>query len=290
MTGIRWTFVPLLTCAACVAQAGWLDETELELRFDDNLPRGQLKRDIKSDMAVAVTAEGGHGYQVTDNGRLTLTMTLSATGYRQYSGLDHVDAGVGVAYRHKFGLGPLAPEARASISATRLEYRHDGRDGWLYSAQLGVGKRLTERLGLTATYEFERRKSDYVLDRLLPTVPADVFDLTSRNFTLGGDYTLSSDYVLSAAYTIRNGDVVSTTMRNLPIFLVSSAIAEDPVFGGDRYAYKMKAITRGASLGVSRLINDRSSFTVGYEYIDSRAEGGVDYQANIVRAIYLHQF
>ncbi|BAL25249.1 hypothetical protein AZKH_2950 [Azoarcus sp. KH32C] len=282
--------MPLLTSAACVAQAGWIDEAELELRFDDNLPRGQLKRDIKSDMAVAIAAEGGRGYQLTENGRLTLTMTLSATGYRQYSGLDHVDAGVGLAYRHKFGLGPLAPEARASVSATRLEYRDDGRDGWLYSAQLGIGKRITERLGLTATYEFERRKSDDVADRLLPTVAADVYDLTSRNFTLGGDYTLSSDYVLSAAYTLRDGDIVSTTLRNLPIFLASSAIAEDRVFGRNRYAYKMKATTRGASLGVSRVINDHSSLTLGYEYIDSRAEGGIDYQANIVRAIYLHQF
>ena len=99
-----------------------------------------------------------------------------------------------------------------------------------------------------------------------------------------------TDYVLSASYTLRDGDIVSTTLRNKPIFLASSAIALDPVFGPDQYAYTMQARTRGLSLGVTRVIGGQGSFTLGYERLDSRAEGGIDYQSNLVRATYLHQF
>ena len=290
MARIRWIsiFWPLL--AMSTARAGWVDDVGLELRFDDNLPRGQLQRDIKSDTAVVASAATGVGYQITDNGRLSLTLSLSASAYRRYSGLNNANAGVEVAYHHRFGLGPLAPDLRAAASAVRLEYRDHWRDGWLYSAQLGMEKRITERLGLSATYQIEQRESDDIAVRLVPTIAADVHDVFSRNFIFAGDYTLSPEYVISAAYTIRDGEVVSTTLRNFPIFLASSAIADDPVFGTERYAYKMKAITRGISLGLSRLIASHASFTVGYEYLDSRAKGGIDYQANIVRATYLHQF
>jgi hypothetical protein len=275
---------------AADAAAGWLDEAGLELRFDDNLTRAQLDRDIKSDTALLVSAAAGTGYQLTDNGRLALSFTLSGAAYQRYRGLDNVNAGLGLTYRWKLGLGPYVPELRFSGSATRLDYRDAARDGWLYVAEIGIAKRLSDRAGLRMAYQVEQRKSDTVADRVLPAIAADVFDLKSRNVTLGGDYSIDPEYVLSAAYTVRDGDIVSTTLRNLPIFLVSDAIAADTVFGPDRFAYKLKAVTRGVSLGVSRLIGGQASFSLGYEHLDSHAAGGINYGASLVRATYLYQF
>jgi hypothetical protein len=288
----KWKWILTLVCGlhAAHAAAGWLDEAGLELRLDDNLTRAQLDRDIKSDTALLVSAAAGTGYQLTDNGRLALSFTLSASTYQRYGGLDNVNAGLGLAYRWKLGLGPYVPELRLSGSATRLDYRDAARDGWIYVAEIGVAKRLSDRAVLRMAYQVEQRKSDTVAGRLLPDMAADVFDLKSRNLTFGGEYSLSPDYVLSAAYTKRDGDIVSTTLRNLPIFLASDAIAVDTAFGPDRYAYKMKALTRGLSLGVSRLIGGQASFSVGYEHLDSRANGGIDYGANLYRATYLYQF
>jgi len=287
-----WKWLLPLACGlhAVDACAGWLDEVGLELRFDDNLTRAQLARDIKSDAALVLSAAAGTGYQLTDNGRLSLSFTLAGAAYQRYQGLDNISAGLGLAYRWKFGLGPYVPELRLSGSATRLDYRDAARDGWLYVGEVGIAKRLSDRAGFRMAYQVEHRKSDQVAARLRPAIPADVFDLTSHNLSVGGDYSLAPDYVLSAAYTLRDGDVVSTTLRNLPIFLVSSAIAADPVFGPDRFAYKLKALTRGLSLGVSRVVGRQASFSLGYEHLDSRAEGGIDYQSNLVRATYLYQF
>lgn len=290
MTVWKWVLPVVWGLHAMEASAGWLDEVGLELRFDDNLTRGQLDRDIKGDTALVVSAATGVGYQLTDNGRLSLTLALSGAAYRRYEGLNNLNAGLELAYRWKFGLGPHVPEIRLSASATRLDYRDEPRDGWLYLGEIAIAKRLSDRLGLRIAYQVEQRESDTVADRLRPTIAADVFDLRSHNLIFGGDYSLSPRYVLSAAYTIRDGDIVSTTLRNRPVFLASSAIAADPVFGPDRFAYKMKALTRGLRFGVSRVIGGQSSFTLGYEYLDSRAEGGIDYEANLVRATYLYQF
>jgi len=290
MTVWKWVLPVVWGVHALDASAGWLDEVGLELRFDDNLTRAQLDRDIKSDTAAVVSAAAGTGYQLTDNGRLSLTLTLSGSAYRRYEGLNNLNAGLELAYRWKFGLGPYVPELRLSGSATRLDYQDAPRDGWLYLGEIAIAKRLSDRSGIRIAYQVERRESDMVADRLRPTIAADVFDLTSHNLIFGGDYSLNPEYVLAAAYTIRDGDIVSTTLRNRQVFLASSAIAADPVFGPGRFAYKMKALTRGLSLSVSRVIGEQGSFTVGYEHLDSRAEGGIDYEANLVRATYLYQF
>jgi len=290
MRGSKWLLPLVLGLHAVDACAGWLDEAGLELRFDDNLTRAQLDRDIKSDTALLVSAAAGTGYQLSDSGRLALTLALSGSAYQHYDGLDNLNAGLALAYGWKFGLGPYVPQLRLSGTATRLDYRDAARDGWLYVGEIEIAKRLSARSGLRMAYQVEQRKSDSVGARLLPAIAADVFDLKSRNLSFGGDYSPHPDYVLSAAYTIRDGDIVSTTLRNRPIFLASKAIAEDFVFGPARYAYKMEAMTRGLSLGLSRIIGGRASFTVGYEHLESRAQGGLDYASNLVRATYLHQF
>lgn len=290
MTEWKWVLAVMLGLPAVDACAGWLDEVGLELRFDDNLTRAQLDQDIKSDTALVVSAAAGTGYQLTDNSRLSLTLTLSGSAYQHYAGLDNLNAGLELAYRWKFGLGPYAPELHLSGAATRLDYRDSARDGWLTVGEIGIAKRLSDRSGLRIAYQVEKRKSDRVADRLLPSIAADVFDLTSHNLILSGDYSVNPDYVLSAAYALRDGDIVSTTLRNRPIFLASSAIAADPVFGPDRFAYKMQARTRGLSLGLSRVVGGQASFSLAYEHQDSQAEGGIDYASNLVRASYLQQF
>jgi hypothetical protein len=289
----QWVFPVVLGLHAMDAGAGWLDQVGVELRVDDNLTRAQLDQDIKSDTALVVSASAGTGYQLTDNSSLSLRLALAGSAYQRYDGLNNLNAGLELAYRWKFGLGPFVPELRLSGSAARLEYRDAARDGWLTVGEIGIAKRVSDRTGLRMAYQVEQRRSDSVAERLAglpPEIAADVFNLKSQNLMFGGDYSLNSDYVISAAYSLRDGDIVSTTLRNRPIFLASDAIAADPVFGPDRFAYKMKALTRGLSLGVTRVIGRQASFTLGYEYLESRAEGGIDYQSNLVRATYLHQF
>lgn len=288
----RWKWLLPLVWGLCGAnaRAGWIDDVGIDLRYDDNLTRAQLEPDIKSDTALLVSAASATRYRLSENSNVSLTVALSGAAYRRYNGLDNLNAALALAYHWKSGLGPYVPELHVSGTATRLEFRDAARDGWLYAGELGIAKRLSDRARLQVAGQVEQRRSDTVAARVVPAIAADVFDLASRSVRFGGDYSLSADYVLAGAYTLRDGDIVSTTLRNLPIFLASSAIAMDPVFGADRVAYKMKALTRGLSLGVSRLIGGQASFTLGYEHLDSRAEGGIRYRSKLIRAIYLYQY
>lgn len=275
---------------AAGAAADGLDQVGVEFSYDDNLTRAQLARDIKSDSALAVSAAGGPRFQITGRDSLALTASLAATAYGHYRDLDNVSAGLALTYRRKLGLGPYVPQLSLSGSATRLEYRSDLRDGWLYGVEAEASRRFSERLALRAAYRYEQRDADRTPARLLAFIPADVFDLKSRSLGVSGDFTVLPRYVLSLGYTVHKGDIVSTTQRNLPIFLASSAIAPDPVFGGNTYAYKMQALTRAVSLGLSREMGRQASLSLGWEHRDSHAEGGIDYRSNLVRATYLYGF
>lgn len=285
----RWLVVAGMLQAG-MARADLVDTVALELRTDDNLSRAQLDRDIKGDIALAASADGGTAFQIGDSGRLKLSVTLGATAHREYQGLDRLEAGLAASYRHKFGLGAYAPVLVLGASATRLDYRDRFRDGWRYGAEIGVQQRITDRLGIHLDYLISVRRSDRIDKRVLPWIAADVYDLDTRSLRFGGDYLLAPQYVLTAGFALHKGDIVSTTLRNLPIFLASDAIAADDAFGPNRFAYRLPARTRDLELGVSRLIGRQSSMSLGYSYLDSRGEGGIDYQANLFRATYLRQF
>lgn len=284
----------LVLAAGCLwalhAPAAPFDQAGVEIVHDDNLTRAQLGRDIKVDTAIVLSASGGPRFQLTDHGSLSLKGTLAGSKYAHYDGLDNVQAGLALAYRRKFGLGPYVPQAGLTVSATRLDHRQGLRDGWLYAAEADVAKRLSDRWALRVFARRERREADDTPDRVVPFIRANVFDLSSNSWGLAADFIPASGYVLSAGYTWHQGDIVSTTKRNFPIFLASSAIAPDPVFGHDTYAYTMPARTGVLSLGVSREIGRQATLSLGYEYRDSRARGGIDYSGNVFRATYLYGF
>ncbi|NMF91007.1 hypothetical protein [Aromatoleum petrolei] len=272
------------------AWAAPFDDLGVELVYDDNLTRAQLGRDIKGDLALAVSTSGGPRFQLGDHDSLSLKGTLVATKYRHYDGLDNINAGLALGYRRKFGLGPYVPQLALTGSAARLEYDSRLRDGWLYAAEAEASKRVSDRLALRAFVRSERREADDVPERVVPFIRANVFDLGSRSAGIGADFAYDPRHLVSIGYTWHRGDIVSTTQRNLPVFLASSAIAPDPVFGDDTYAYTMHARTRVFSIGLSRELSRQASFSLGYEYRDSRADGGIDYSGNLFRATYLYGF
>jgi hypothetical protein len=272
------------------ANAELIDQIELGVRYDNNLTKAKMPSDIKTDTNLTIAVSSGNGYQLSDNGRLVWNAKLAATKYKRYHGLDNVSGGLDLAYRWKFGIGSTVPELHVSAGATRLVVNDSARTGWLYVSELGLSKRLSQRAGGQIAYQVERRRSDTLAARVLPTIPADVFDLKSRNLVLSGDYALTPDYVFAAGYSYRKGDVLSTTLRNFPIFLASTAIALDPVFGAEQFAYKLNALTQTANFGISRLIGEQTSVTLGYEYLYSRGTGGNDYKSSLIGLTYLKQF
>jgi hypothetical protein len=74
------------------------------------------------------------------------------------------------------------------------------------------------------------------------------------------------------------------------IYYASRALAEDPAFGPEAYAYKLPGTTWGARLGVSYSTTEHSLLGAAFERFDTHADGGNDYTKTIVEITWDYRF
>jgi len=271
------------------AAAAWIADVDAGFLHDSNLNNAELKRDIRSDRAVTASVSAGQFIQLDRDHSLTVTADVKSEIYHHFSGMNNIAAGATLGLRRKLGLGAAAPWLRLSGSAARLDFNEDLRDGWLYRAGLSGGKRVAERWELRAEYSFEKRTGDDATP-VVRNLPGDVFDLQSHAAAFDVRYSLSEKTMFFAAHTWREGDVVSTSMPNAKIFRTSTALARDPVFGAGISAYKLDAITRTFSVGVSHAVTSRSALNLSYQRQMTHGAGDNNYFKNVFAATYAHGF
>jgi hypothetical protein len=170
-----------------------------------------------------------------------------------------------------------------------MDYRSDIRDGWLYAAGLGAGKRISERVELSAEYRYEKRIADNP-GAMARGRSTDVFSQQNHTTSVRIDFVPSTPTMLSLGYSRRSGDITSTTLRNNAIFRISSAIATDTVFGADGVAYKMGATTHALSIGASHEVSSHASVNFSIERAASYGEGNINYYGNVIRGTFLYNF
>jgi Outer membrane protein beta-barrel domain len=287
--GLPAVLLTALAMPAAPARADWTAEAEAGAAYESNIGRGQLDSDIRSDTALTLAASAGTFFMPGDRGGLFLSADLSAASNLHYHGLSHLDLGLSAAYKYKFDVGPEAPWLRARGSVTRLNYQNSVRNGWLYAAGVGAGRRIGERWDLRADYGYERRSADENV-AVAPEFSGAAFAQRNRVFSANADYSWSEDTAFLFGYTRRQGDVTPTTQRNFTIFSASTAITADPVFGTDWFAYRLTATTHLVFVGVSRALSPRSSLNFGFERQVSHAEGGNDYTNNLSRISFAQTF
>lgn len=284
----------VLVCYACGAPAEWLLDTALAMQYNDNLSNASLDRDIKKDTALDLTMAPAYHLQVDGFTGLTAGVGFEAVKQLDYIGLDRVSAEVRGAVRRKFGLGLYAPWSRISGTVRYSGFNDDQRDGWSYTLSVAAGRYFTERLSVQVSYRFESHHSNRTKD--IPAlvqnfgIHGDAFDTDAHNFGITGLYQLNERLSLVLGYTFRTGAITASTLRNSEIFEASDAIAADPVFGPERFAYRIDADTSIFSAGVSFALNYRMSFNVNYAYQDSDAYEDLAYSNNLVRVELLYSF
>ena len=276
------------------AYGEWFLDTSVALQYNDNLPNASLDQDIKDDTAFEFSLSPGYHSQLSGYTGLTVSADLGVTRQLDYNGLDNIAAGVNAGLRRKFGLGLYAPWARISGSARYHGYDDGQRDGWLFTASVDGGKLLTDRLSIQLGYRYESRRTNESVH--IPALVAnfgirgDAFDTDAHNLSLNGMYQINQRLSLVLGYTFRTGEITSTTLRNNEIFEASDAISVDPVYGPDRFAYRISADTNIFSAGVSLAITNRMSFNVSYAYRDSDAYEDLSYSNNLVRVALLYNY
>ena len=257
--------------------------------YDTNVTRGQLADDIRADGYVA-----GHGgatlrWPFDDGSAASVGATLRAAQYVRFPRLSMLAAEASAAWQRKLGLGLTAPWIAASALLAHESYRESVRDSDRLALTLRMGKRFSERLDATLGYAYDRRYAHHD-EPVVPGISGAVWDLAGHTGYVRAGYTLTDRWQVEAGYAYRRGDVVSTTHRNLAVFLASDAIAESHAFGPGFFDYRLPGTTQTGDAALSYALGDRSSLDFAYAYAFTRAAHGFEYQTHLITASWVYRY
>jgi hypothetical protein len=289
---LRSTLVSgLLIALACTqARADWEFGAFAGAFYDDNLTRAESAADKRAAGAATANLSATNFVPLTGGDGVTFTLYGRAELFDRYSGLDNLAAGGTAAYRHKFGVGYLAPWVAISVGASYDDFRDDLRTSSRLEVRGETGKRFTEQLDASVALYYEHRFDSHG-EPVVPGISGKVFDLAGQGVSVRAGYAPTDQLYFDVAAGIRRGDVESTSQQNLPIFLASSAIAADPVWGDPNlFAYRLRGTTWSADLTASYALSDESSLDLSYRYAFTRAAEGLEYTTNAIFLILNHRF
>lgn len=280
--------IPLL-CASPAVLAEWTGNTEVGIRHDSNINNAQLGNDIAGDSVLGAGVSATDFFPFEAGNSLSLSGELKGEAFNIYTGLNNLSLGAALALRKKWALGPYALWTGLSLSSARLDYANNIRNGWRHQAAIRGGKRILERWDVRAEYMVERRTAD-ALPPTRPGISGDVFSQTSRAMTLNAEYTWSDSLFLTFGSLLRHGDVVATTRRSLKIFSASKAIAADPVFGPNFYAYRMAGTSYGLNVDMNIAVASHSLLHASLARQLTHAEGDNNYAKNVAMLSWHYNF
>jgi hypothetical protein len=278
-----------VACASDASYAAWQFDVDAGLLYDSNLTRAYAPADIRADGAVTLDVAAGSFWALSGADGLTLTADARTELYHRFHGLNLVDLGASAAYKHKFGLGYAAPWIALSVAAAHDDYRGDIRDSHRLEVRAEVGKRFTSDFDAAFGGRYDRRyaRND---EPVVPGIPGNVFDLRGESVYARAGYAITDRLLLGAELSVRRGDVVATTRPDFDIFVVSDAIAADPTFGPDFFAYRLRGTTDTAKLSASWALDERSSLNVVYLEERTDAAGGVYYRSHSADLVYAWRY
>ena len=279
----------LLAAAPYAARSDWAVGTDAGVRHDSNVGNAQLSSDIVADSVVDARLSAYRLFPLGDGLGLTLGGDLAGEAYHRITGLNNASLDAAFALKKKWGLGAYAPWIRVGGTVARSSYRDDYRNAWDYRATLASGRRIDERWNVWAEYTYEDRAAN-AGPEVVPGLSGDAYSQISHNLGAYVEYSLSDRAFLSLGLSGRHGDVVSTSAPNAMIYYASRALAEDPAFGPEAYAYNLPGTTWGVRLGVSYSTTEHSLLGAAFERFDTHADGGNDYTKTIVEITWDYRF
>jgi hypothetical protein len=262
---------------------------DIAVFHSSNLTNAQYSPDVRPDSAAMLRAEIGPFFAPGASDTVSVVAFARGELYRRYHGLDNAVVGVRADIRHKFGVGYQAPWLRITLEGSHDDYDDALRDSnrLLLDAEFGV--RYSEALDFATGISYDRRYDSHG-ESLVPGIPGTVFDLRGFAGYARAGYAFRDIVYGALRLGVRRGDVESTAQQSLPIFLASSAIAADPVFGSDDlFAYRLRGTTWSGSTTASFALDSRASLNLSYA--DERTYGayGNQYKNRIVTLLLAYR-
>jgi hypothetical protein len=271
------------------ARSDWTLGAAAGLRHDNNVGNAQSSPDIVGDSAIDARLFVFQLFPLGESYSVTVGGELNGEVFRKLTGLNNASLDGTFALKKKWGLGAFAPWARAGVSVGRSSYDDSYRNAWHYRATLASGRRIDERWNLWVEYAFDRLAASPRMEEE-PGLSGDAFSQDSHNLTANLEYSLNDRTLLALCLLARRGDVVSTTGGSAKIYYASRALADDPAFGPDAYAYKLTGTTYGFRVGINYAPTPHSLLGCGFERLDTHADGGNRYTKSVPEITWNYRF
>ncbi len=279
----------LLVSMPMTARGDWTLAGEAGVRHDSNVGNAQSDSDIVGDTLIAARVSIFQLFPLSDGYSVTVGGDLGGESFHKLDGLSNASLQGVFALKKKWGLGAFVPWARMGASVGRTDY-HDGyRNAWIYQATLASGRRITERWNLWLDYAYERRAAG-AQEEIVPGLSGDAFSQNSHTLAANLEYALSGNFILTLRVLGRHGDVVSTTEPGAKIYNSSKALAEDPAFGAEDYAYRLVGTTYGFRAGIVYAPTAHTLLGFGFAHLETHADGDNRYVKSIPEITWDYQF
>jgi hypothetical protein len=287
-----WSAAAVLVLLAAVpdtARSDWTPGVDARVRHDDNVGNAAYPGDFIDDTII-----GGHVslYQVVacgDGYSVSAGADLDGETFHRLDGLTNASLGGGLSLRKKWGLGAFTPWIRAGASFTRSDYRDDYRNASIYRATLAAGRRIDQQWNLWADYSFERRAAA-TQEQQEPGISGDAYTQQSHRISGNVEYALNEVLTLDAGLSVRHGDIVTTTLSEYRVYDAARAIAEDPAFGPDAYAYRLVGTTYSFRVGLDYSPTPHTLIQCGFQRFDTRAGGGNGYTKSVPEISWSYRY
>ncbi|EIJ42898.1 hypothetical protein BegalDRAFT_2032 [Beggiatoa alba B18LD] len=258
-------------------------ETSSFLRYDDNIGRATQNSDKETEISVQLNLSAGKAFHPATGSRFTLQANVTLNQPTNVTDLTQATLGFTGQYNYKFGLGAFAPRLSAKLSADYADFRSDIRDSWIYHTEIQLNKRIDEQWVINGGIAYKiRHAQDEPVSTI--TTPTDVFDQERISFFIGNAYTLQNGTRLSLSYNYHDGDIDSTaTAPNSRLLNASAARLRDPAFGNNKVVYKLENThTHDIRLEASWMLTDKSTVTIGYNFLNTTAHDDIEYRSNLL--------
>jgi hypothetical protein len=287
----RRVFAILLILIAMpyAARSDWTVGADASVRHDNNVGNAESRSDIAPDSIIGARLSIFQLFPLGESYSVTVGSDLGGESFHRLTGLSNASVDGILALKKKWGIGALAPWARAGVSVGRLSYDDSYRNAWDYRATLASGRRIDERWNLWAEYAFERRAAS-AQEEEVPGLSGDAYSQDSHNIAINMEYSLSERAFLALGLLGRHGDVVSTASPGPKVFYAAHALAEDPAFGPAFYAYRLTGTTYGFRVGLNYAPTAHSLLGCGFERFDTHADGGNRYTKSVPEITWDYRF
>lgn len=274
--------VSLLLCTTLSYAASPLNVT-LSAGFisDSNITRAELDDDILEDSIINAATYAVYAINIDKTSSVHLTGNLELNFYQDFDKLNNIRLGLGASYRLQPDTHYTAPWYSASFKYQAWDYSSDMRSSSVLKLDIGLGKRLTDKVELRAGLEAENRDADSL-----------IFDTDNTRLYVNLDFKLTTENTLYTSLFYNDGDIVSTVKDSSPtaIKLASKPWQVDDAFPSTWWSYKLDATTTGLSIGNNHALSSVQSIDISVLYYSASAYGGSDYTGLIAELRYFYRF